>query len=381
MVWGASTGENHADEGPVVTIATAVAPSASATHFRGIDALRGVAALTVALAHLVQTGFPRAFAAHAQAWTTLGGFGVSFFFVISGFCIHAGTLRREAVGARLIEPRTFFTRRFVRLYPAHLGVLLMSVGLAMFVPIPTDASTLLSVTTPSQFTAHLFMAHTFWRDAYYSGNSVLWTLALETHFYLAYPVLLLMRSRVGTSWTVVGLLALSVSIAALARFAPGMSGTVATSALPRWWEWGLGCLTAEYVTRHPRVFAGWRRAGAIVAPGALLLAGILIVHAPGGGILRGFLWPAGFAVAIVEACRVPVDSRTPWVRALLVCGIASYSLYLVHPVAYHVALAALDGRGGVPLRCLVLPLAVALMTWGYHYLVERPTMRAATRIR
>ncbi len=54
---------------------------------------------------------------------------------------------------------------------------------------------LLSVPTPGQFVAHVFMVHTFVRDAFFSINGVLWTIAVETHFYLLYPIFLVFQRR------------------------------------------------------------------------------------------------------------------------------------------------------------------------------------------
>jgi len=343
----------------------------------GIDVLRAIASLAVAVAHVVQTTLPATFAGNA-AWVTLGSFGVGLFFVISGFCIHAPLVRRELEGADTrIDYRAFYMRRFLRLYPAHLGALILSVAAAAFVATPPGAVSLVSVTTPGQLAAHLLMAHTFFRSAYYSGNSVLWTLAIETHFYLAYPIFLALRRRLGTGRVVVALLALSVALTVAGRLSGSALDVVLASALPRWWEWVLGCLIVEWVlSRSPRFGPGFLSLTAI-ALGSLAV-GVAIVHVHGGSFARGFVWPLVFgAVVIAGAWTRPARA---WLvpRALLAVGRASYSLYLVHPIAYHLACAALFAIGtGPSARVIGLAAAGAALTWAYYAMVERPLMNRA----
>lgn len=340
--------------------------------------LRAIASVAVAIAHVPQTAMPDLHARRGTDWSTLGAFGVGLFFVISGFCIHAPLVRRELEGADpRIDYRAFYRRRFVRLYPAHLGALALSVLAAALVPTPAGAASLVSVTTPTQLGLHLFMAHTFDSAAFHSGNAVLWTLALETHFYLAYPLFLALRRRFGTTRVLLFATAVAVALTVAGRFAGPSFALVQASALGRWWEWILGCLVVELVlSRRPSASPSYLQVIAVTL-GTLAL-GLVMPHVHGGGAARALIWPFTFGAAIVAASWMRPPEARALPRALLAVGHASYSLYLTHPIAYHLAVAALFAIGAGPPALLVgLSAAGAALTWAYYVAVERPLMNRA----
>jgi peptidoglycan/LPS O-acetylase OafA/YrhL len=343
----------------------------------GIDALRAIASMAVAAAHVVQAGLPAQFASN-RIWVTMGSFGVGLFFVISGFCIHAPLVRRELEGRDAgIDYRAFFKRRFLRLYPAHLGALLLSIAAAAFIATPSGAVSLVSVTTPGQFVAHVLMVHTFFKTAYFSGNAVLWTLAIETHFYLAYPLFLALRRRFGTARVVVALLVLSLALNVAARFTGSALDVVLSSALPRWWEWVLGCLVVELVlSRGPRFSVGYL--ALTMTAIAALAVGVALSLLPGGSFTLTFALPIVFAAVVVAGAWTSPTGARALPNALVAVGRASYSLYLVHPIAYHVACAALfaAGAGSVTLA-LGLAASAVIATVAYYVTVERPLMNRA----
>src|SRR5215213_9713466 len=105
----------------------------ASTRLRGIDALRGAAALGVVLYHTVEQGhkvlpnnlfqFPIRL---VQLAASFGYIGVFLFFVISGFCIHLQWARAKATGAeREIRFGAFWKRRIRRLYPPYIITLLL----------------------------------------------------------------------------------------------------------------------------------------------------------------------------------------------------------------------------------------------------------------
>src|SRR5215217_6024249 len=105
----------------------------TSTRLRGIDALRGVAALGVVLYHAVDqskdvpsTSLFQYPLRVIQFASSLGYIGVFLFFVISGFCIHLQWARAKAAG---MEPEVrfgpFWKRRIRRLYPPYIITLLL----------------------------------------------------------------------------------------------------------------------------------------------------------------------------------------------------------------------------------------------------------------
>src|SRR5215467_2089238 len=102
-------------------------------RLRGIDALRGAAALGVVFYHAVERGknvLPNNLFQYpiraTQFASSFGYIGVFLFFVISGFCIHLQWARAKAAG---VEPEirfgAFWKRRIRRLYPPYIIALLL----------------------------------------------------------------------------------------------------------------------------------------------------------------------------------------------------------------------------------------------------------------
>jgi peptidoglycan/LPS O-acetylase OafA/YrhL len=166
-----------------------------------LDALRGIAALAVVVHHAALQRLPvvrqAAYAPDVNiAYPVLffmGTWGVTLFFVLSGFCIHLPQARKEHEGAPFIGWREFFRRRARRLLPTHYASIACAVIAAYFVP--TDLITKPTITT---LLAHVLMVHT-WIDTvvFYSINAVFWSIAVEVHFYVTYPLLLWIRKKLG----------------------------------------------------------------------------------------------------------------------------------------------------------------------------------------
>lgn len=151
-----------------------------ATHMVQLDALRGLAVIAVFIHHTpVGERFP----------IPLGGLGVRLFFVLSGFLITGILLRSRAtidrgeVGAG-ISIRQFYIRRFLRIFPLYyfvIGcVLLLDFGGARHM-----YGWLLTYTVNLQL-AMLGEWHAL---------SHFWSLAVEEHFYLVWPWIVLFAPR------------------------------------------------------------------------------------------------------------------------------------------------------------------------------------------
>ena len=99
-----------------------VTDASGASHrFAALDALRGIAALGVALHHIVAVNGP-------ASWSLLrnGGLFVDFFFVLSGFVIAAAYGERLAQGFSLVR---YAVLRVGRVWPLHAVMVLAGLGL------------------------------------------------------------------------------------------------------------------------------------------------------------------------------------------------------------------------------------------------------------
>ncbi|HEX7771135.1 MAG TPA: acyltransferase, partial [Pyrinomonadaceae bacterium] len=219
-------------------------------RLRGIDALRGAAALGVVFYHAVEQGknipdnllhYPvRAI----QFASSFGYIGVFLFFVISGFCIHMQWAKAKAAG---IEPDIrfgpFWKRRIRRLYPPYIITLLLFLLLTAW-----TAGIDVTHFFVYDVVMHLLMLHNLDASTCYSINGVFWTLAIEEQLYLAYFLLLFMRVRWG--WGV------TIAVCLFARFGwmlfshvfwlkTGFGIPVPESAAAHWFTWALGAIGVE----------------------------------------------------------------------------------------------------------------------------------------
>ena len=330
-------------------MSTRLSVSSNATRLRGLDALRGMAALAIVFFHatdqskaalpdnllyyplrLVQLGMSQAYVS------------VFLFFVISGFCIHLQWARARAAGEEPhIKFGAFWKRRIRRLYPPYV------IALALYFLL-TAATVGLSVTKFFIYDVgtHLLMLHNLdWRTAY-SINGVFWTLAIEEQLYLAYFLLLFIRVRWG--WTVT----LAVCLAARAGWMvfshivwlkTGFGLPVPESAAAHWFTWALGALAVEAMfglVKLPNWTRDLRLATLLIVPASLISAYLPVI--PKDTPLHDVcwflihpLWGVGFFIVVNRT----VLAEQSWVRQLRLpslisifatLGIFSYSLYLTH---------------------------------------------------
>jgi len=171
-----------------------------------IDVIRGVAILLVLIHHFnIAYRLDDTLLAGAFGWDTVravarnGNYGVTMFFVISGYLITSNTERRWA-GLANVSARTFYTLRAARILPCLLLLLavvnlLAAGGVAIFQNRPQGGE-------PISFWLVNFASLTFWMNVLIGSNGwfnyplgVLWSLSVEEVFYLAFPLLCLLLRR------------------------------------------------------------------------------------------------------------------------------------------------------------------------------------------
>ncbi len=342
-----------------------------------LEGLRGIAIVLVLLCHARLPG--------AEA----GFVGVDVFFVLSGFLI-TGLLVEERQRSGRIRLGAFYARRARRILPAAVVVLASTLVAAQLVLSPLD----LPRVADDAVAASLSLANVrFALDAtdYFAPVDVspvlhYWSLAVEEQFYLLWPVLLLVATRVRRPRRAIALL---VTIILAGSFLLSIAITTSNGpwayySLPtRAWQLaagGLLALAAPWFGRTPRPVAaliGWLGVG-------LLGAGLAVIGptTPYPGLAA--LLPTLGALAIIASGGVVGSpgwvalARAPF-RFL---GRISYSLYLWHwpilvlgPVALGLA-SSEDGpvAGDLSLRLglVLLAVVVAALTWR---LVEEPFRR------
>jgi peptidoglycan/LPS O-acetylase OafA/YrhL len=313
----------------------APAPGPSHTpHIARLDVLRALAFLGVYTYHL--TGpFPALKLTWSGNWFNyahwpavlypllpigMGWLGVPLFFVLSGFCIHYSTLKRGGEGK--FSTGDFYWRRWLRIYPTFFVCVVVCSLLSPLL--------LIKYFNGWQVVTHLLMIHNFFKVTFEGINGPMWSLGVESQFYLLYPFLLLvMRRRL--SWGQCLAVALVLNFV-LATFFSLRSQPYALSPirsnfsfpLVTWCDWILGAALAEaYVEGRP-LFS--RPNAWLVGSGVMLLLSLTFRPL----FVQSFLFSSVFFAVVMQrylARRAPLA----WVeRALAPIGLISYSLYLWH---------------------------------------------------
>jgi peptidoglycan/LPS O-acetylase OafA/YrhL len=358
----------------------------------GIDIIRGIAACSVLLHHAtnaVTVIRPPWLASHGghlhgvleSVFGTLGHWGVGLFFVVSGFCIHLPMARlRAASPAAELSLRSYYRRRFTRIYPPHLVALVLAGAAALLIPDGFyNEWRLITVPTLFQVVVHLLMIHSFFPSARYSINGVLWTISIETHFYVVYPVLLKILRTIRWEFIILFLFCFSIaSTYVVGLIAPTYTGIWDENFFGRYWEWVLGAYVAERLVANQR--PSWSRWGPFIGLLCVTyLFSLLTEFLPQGRMIRMHVRPFLFAICVYNGARLP-PLRSILYRWGLAIGFESYSLYLVHPISISLTCVGLAALGAPLAVQWIASIAASIgFTILYFSAVERPFMRRAAR--
>ena len=132
-------------------MSTRLSVSPNSTRLRGLDALRGMAALAIVLYHATdqKAALPNNLL-YYPAWLVQVAISQTYisvflFFVISGFCIHLQWARARAAGEEpQIKFGAFWKRRIRRLYPPYiiaLAIYLLLTALTVGIDVTPFVST------------------------------------------------------------------------------------------------------------------------------------------------------------------------------------------------------------------------------------------------
>ncbi|HEX2749033.1 MAG TPA: acyltransferase [Verrucomicrobiales bacterium] len=155
----------------------AEAPPASGSRFTNLDALRGIASLSVALFHFT-CNLPETWFKSLCSW---GWMGVDIFFVISGFILPCALQGRGNYRFPDQYPR-FLWKRILRLHPPYLVTVVVVATIWYTSSLTPDFKGDLPGMRWSDLAAHPFLLNDILGLKWLSG--VFWTLAIEFQFYL-----------------------------------------------------------------------------------------------------------------------------------------------------------------------------------------------------
>ncbi len=325
-------------------------------HLQPLTGLRFLAAFAVFVSHipgrwpLFELNMP------------LGGAGVSFFYVLSGFILtYVYGTRIESTetqgGATRFEYGKFYLRRFARIWPLHIATLLI----ALFFVLGTEG--FFRRDFPIEKIAVNGLLLQGWIPNYdwiFSLNGPAWSLSVEAFFYLVFPLLLLGNTKsfiakiCGIALMTVGLL-LSVE-----RFVPvnhpwiSYKAFAQTNPLFRLLEFAVGVAAGRWFLskirkcnqmREPRPRNFTVDSVAEVGVAALVVAfyffagklGLFQTESQFGIPPTVWFWfrfcgaAPVFAIVILTFARTQgILSRFVGSPAIVYLGEISYSFYMVH---------------------------------------------------
>ena len=173
--------------------------------------------------------------------------GVAIFFVISGFCIHLSFQQQGR------SWKTFYIRRFFRLYPAYFAALIFSTIVVQIHPhFRLHFGELLA-----QWGTHLFFVFNITPPLFVGLNNSFWSLAVEAQLYLIYPLLLFFVARLGWRRTMVILLVVELLIRSTSDLPSEYVyqrsiWLLANGPFGYWFSWSLGAWLADsYLKNEP----------------------------------------------------------------------------------------------------------------------------------
>ena len=155
-------------------------------YFDNINILRGFAALSILIYHLIDPNkWPEFPNSGLLLWFRYGWIAVDLFFVISGFVITLSFLQRAKNSVEFTEQKgfrkKFLFNRLARIIPLYVLTCLIYV---VFVNPNLIFDHLLK-----NFFLHLFFLHNLVPEYLFGFNPPSWTLAVEVQFYLLLSVL------------------------------------------------------------------------------------------------------------------------------------------------------------------------------------------------
>jgi peptidoglycan/LPS O-acetylase OafA/YrhL len=166
----------------VAAAAESPARREAAFHIPSLDGIRAISFLIVFLAHAGLNRF------------VPGYFGLSLFFFLSGFLITT-LLRIEFDGTGDISLRQFYLRRVLRIFPPFYLILFSAAALTMTGFFVEGSITPGALLAQAGHITNYYVIYRGWWLGMAPGTSIYWSLAVEEHFYLVFPVLFLVLRR------------------------------------------------------------------------------------------------------------------------------------------------------------------------------------------
>jgi len=347
-------------------------------EFRGVQALRGLAALSVMLFHF-RWNINAESSGFGDILFGWGASGVDLFFLISGFVI---TLSAARVPCGVEGAFSFLKKRATRILPTYYIILLMTFLLSGAMSIfhyDDKAENFIS--------ALLFFPIDPHHGPFYVDDSgmygIRWTLNYEVMFYLFISVAILFTRRWIWAIAMFAMALIVLPLLLKQGITLDVSGYPTESALvglltnPIIWLFFTGMLiglSLPHISRLPAKLM------TVLFLLSLFIMVILFSH----GLFTGHgLLQSGWVYAVVLFCAVTAEKTLAnYIPAFLIrLGDISFSLYLIHTLMNNgigkrfSSMGVSDGYGRFVLS-VMLSIGLAWLSWRF---IERPVLKVGQR--
>lgn len=311
------------------TVMTAPPRTSSDHRLPELDGIRAIAILMVLFAHAF-LGFPNAPGALAEIPSPVmqiighGWLGVDLFFILSGFLITGILVETKS---RPHYFRNFYIRRALRIMPLYFVVI------AVWSLFYTDGGRYFLLS--SVFAANLSEILGIHEP---HGPGVLWSLAVEEHFYLIWPLVVLLLSR-RRLFTMSAAIFIAMPVLRAIFAARGMHAD--TIYVLSWFRFD-GLATGAMIALWSKSPYCSRRSAFIVALSAFAIVTVMTIVGLPYGIMTGHTVASialrytqtylvfGGLFVLAYALRETVWTAPLRWSVLQLTGALSYCLYLVH---------------------------------------------------
>ncbi len=323
-----------------------------------IDGLRAFAVTVVFLFHLNPDLFP-------------GGYlGVDVFFVISGFVI-SQSLYKDYLKTGKLDIGQFYLRRFKRLYPALVTMVLITTSLYFFFGFLWDTNLFLKSSVTSVLAVsnlyYLKQGENYFHQDLINPLLHTWSLGIEEQFYFIYPLILFsllwVTAKRNFKVKFLSLILFLVSLLCYLIFVLG--GDVWGNyyfPIARFWELGIGC-ALFFIGRNlfNEILAKTLSFFGILALIALQFKGEFLDNV----YIETLLAVIATAIVILAGLKYEgLINKYLSFSFVVFLGTISYSLYLWHlPVIYFLNLYTPTAVYYVAAPSLTFLLAIASYYW------------------
>ncbi|WP_106745780.1 acyltransferase family protein [Yoonia maritima] len=338
-------------------------------YISGLDGIRALAISVVFVAHA------------GLGHVVPGGFGVTTFFFLSGYLI-TRLLLREHAKFGCISIRAFYERRAMRIFPPFLVTFLVALLLA-YVGILEGNLNVGAIFAQAFFFSNYYAIY-FPTGSSVEGLGILWSLAIEEHFYFVWPFVFiaLQTRKFSISWVLCAIAAILIWRVVRVLVFNSSSEAIYLSTDTRFDSMLFGCILAFFASPG-RTFYSLR---ALPTPFILLITGSAL-----GLLVMSFCIQSTFfrdtlryslqGIALLPLFFFSVERADlklfGWLNTAVLrwIGRLSYVLYLAHNVIINGLEYWFSHLLG-PLQIALLALALSLIfAQSVYYFVEAPCAR------